>query len=135
LTVGRAQRDEPVTACQKRPAVGFVVLTNPREACSRSLPCSDRCAFTGRFRRARRSGRVRSCLRCPTPDKKVGAAPMWPGSSRNRRRDERGRPASPRARLDTVSKLEAGGVADSPREFRSRNPVSPFGGEQVMEKR
>src|SRR5262245_42265034 len=25
-----------------------------------------RCAFTGRFRPARRSGRVRSCLRCPT---------------------------------------------------------------------
>ena len=76
---------------------------------------------------------VASSPRCPSPARgmvpqpRCGRAQIGIAAEMDRHRQGRD--------WISMSKLEAGGVADSPREFRSRNPVSPFGGEQVMEKR
>ena len=59
------------------------------------------------------------------------AAPMWPGSNRNRRRDG---PASPRARLDIHVEARGWRRCRLAERISEPQPLTPFGGEEVMEK-
>ena len=103
--------------------------------CSRSLSCSDQVRFHGSLpsRSAQRWRKV--VLTVPCARQLGWCSPVWPGSSRNRRRDETGRPASPRARLDTRVQARSWRRCRLAERISEPQPVSPFGGEQVMEKR